>query len=177
MRRQIESHLAQARVMAAGVVPTSWASVAEASGGLARTMERLYADRPLAIVVNIPAELVVRASGEDLEEMLGNLMDNACKWAKARVVVSAAMSGGSIAMHVDDDGAGLAPSMREHVLRRGVRLDEEAPGSGLGLAIVRDLAEAYGGAVVLESSPLGGVRACLTLPAQSEATADAVIPR
>lgn len=166
MRRQIESHLAHARVTAAGVVPNARADVADAASGLARTMERLFAERALAITLNIPRDLVVRVSGEDLEEMLGNLMDNACKWARSRVDVSATITGSNVTIVVDDDGMGLEPSMREHVLRRGVRLDEESPGSGLGLAIARDLAHAYSGTLVLEASPFGGVRARLTLPAQ-----------
>src|SRR5262249_57168343 len=105
---------------------------------------------------------------EDLEEMLGNLLDNACKWARSRVQVTAtaALDTSRIAIDVDDDGVGLDPAMRDRVLRRGVRADEGAPGSGLGLAIVRELAEAYGGAIALDRSPTGGVRARLVLPAQ-----------
>ena len=167
MRRQIDSHLAQARVTAAGVAPTARASVADSARGLERTMQRLYAERGLVVAVDVPAELVVRVPVEDLEEMLGNLLDNACKWAKSRVAVSATLDGARVVIDVDDDGAGLPASMREQVLRRGVRADETAPGSGLGLAIARDLAEAYGGSVALERSPQGGVRARLTLPAQS----------
>jgi len=162
MRRQIDWHLAQARATA-GAVPGARANVADSARGLARTMERLYADRALTISVEVPADCVVRVSGEDLEEMLGNLLDNACKWARSRVTVRAALEGARVVIDVADDGAGLDPSMREQVLRRGVRADEAAPGSGLGLAIVRDLAEAYGGAVALERSPDGGVRAQLTL--------------
>jgi signal transduction histidine kinase len=99
--------------------------------------------------------------------MLGNLMDNACKWAQSRVTVRATPAGARVVIDVDDDGVGLPPSMRDHVLQRGVRADEAAPGSGLGLAIVRDLAEAYGGSIALERSPEGGVRAQLILPAAS----------
>jgi signal transduction histidine kinase len=164
MRRQIDSHLAQARATA-GVSATARANVADAVGGLVRTMERLYADRALSIQAVVPADCVVRAPLEDLEEMIGNLLDNACKWTRSRVAVSAAVDGGRIVIAVDDDGAGLSAVMREQVLQRGVRADEAAPGSGLGLAIVRDLAEAYGGSITLEPSSLGGVRARLTLPA------------
>jgi signal transduction histidine kinase len=101
---------------------------------------------------------------EDLEEMLGNLLDNACKWSKGRVTVAATAAGESVRLTVDDDGPGLEASMRERVLQRGVRADEAAPGSGLGLAIVADLADAYGGTIALDRSPLGGFRAVLTLP-------------
>jgi signal transduction histidine kinase len=127
-------------------------------------MERLYADRGLTLAVDVPADLTVRVPAEDLEEMLGNLLDNACKWAASRVVVSAVAQEQWLSIAVDDDGAGLDPAMMDEVLRRGVRGDETAPGSGLGLAIVRDLVEAYGGSVMLERSPVGGLRAHMQLP-------------
>jgi signal transduction histidine kinase len=167
MRRQIASHLAQARATAGARTSGARANVSDAARGLARTMERLHAERPLAITVDVPSDYVVRVPPEDLGEMLGNLLDNACKWATAKIVVSAARMNEHLGISVDDDGAGLDEAMREQVLRRGVRADETAPGSGLGLAIVRDLAEAYGGAIVLERSPEGGLRARLTLPIQT----------
>ena len=97
--------------------------------------------------------------------MLGNILDNACKWARARVTVSSTRVNGRIVISVEDDGPGLDPAMWERVLQRGVRADEEAPGSGIGLAIVRDLAELYGGSISLDRSPAGGLRARLDLPA------------
>ncbi len=97
--------------------------------------------------------------------MLGNLLDNACKWARSRAAIASAASDGQVVITVDDDGPGLEASMWEAVLQRGVRADETAPGSGIGLAIVRDLAELYGGSIALDRSPLGGLRATLTLPA------------
>ena len=98
--------------------------------------------------------------------MLGNLLDNACKWAGSRIEIHAAVSGRSLAICVDDDGRGLAASARDAVLRRGVRADEQVQGSGLGLSIVDDLARLYGGKLSLADSPLGGLRALLTLPAR-----------
>jgi signal transduction histidine kinase len=168
MRRQIDWHLAQARATAAGPAPGARANIDECARGLARALEHLYADRALAITVDAPADATARVPVEDLEEMLGNLLDNACKWAKSRVQVTATapLDATHIIVDVDDDGVGLDPAMRDRVLRRGVRADEGAPGSGLGLAIVRELAEAYGGAIALDRSPQGGVRARLTLPAQ-----------
>jgi signal transduction histidine kinase len=162
MQRQIDSHLAQARA-AAGVSAAARTCVGDAVSGLVRTMERLYADRALAIQANIPLDCTVRAPIEDFEEMLGNLLDNACKWTKSRVTVTARADASRVVIAVDDDGAGLNAGMREQVLKRGVRADEAAPGSGLGLAIVRDLAEAYGGSITLEQSSLGGVSAQLRL--------------
>jgi signal transduction histidine kinase len=164
MRRQIDYHLAHARAAASGATPGARASVKEAAEALVRALHRLHAERGLTIDVGA-ADVVVRCQREDLDEMLGNLLDNACKWGRSRVVLSAAAEGPSIVITVDDDGPGIDVDQRVAVLQRGVRADEAAPGSGLGLAIVRDLAEVYGGAIELCTSPLGGVRAVLRLPA------------
>jgi signal transduction histidine kinase len=126
-------------------------------------MRRLHADRGLAIEDRVPPDAVVRCQREDLDEVLGNLLDNACKWAASRVIVEAALEGAAVRVWVDDDGPGLPAEMRERVLQRGVRADEAAPGSGLGLAIVGDLVDVYGGSIVLAASPAGGLRACVTL--------------
>ena len=170
MRRQIESHLAQARAAASGVASDERTVVADAARALARTLLRLHADRGIAIDVNVAAGHAVRVAQVDFEEMLGNLLDNACKWARTRVVIEAARSGGSVVITVDDDGTGLAPELRDAMLERGARADQAEPGSGLGLAIVRDLAELYGGSIMLGASPTGGLRAQLALPASGTRT-------
>jgi signal transduction histidine kinase len=164
MRRQIDYHLAHARAAAAGTTAAVPCSIKESADGLARALHRLHAERGMAVEVQVPPHLTVRVQREDLDEMLGNLLDNACKWARGQVTIGASKSGDGVEITVDDDGAGLAEEMREAVLVRGVRLDEAAPGSGLGLAIVRDLAEIYGGSISLEASPLGGLRANLRFP-------------
>jgi signal transduction histidine kinase len=164
MRRQVESHLAHARAAASGATPGARCTVQESAAGLARTTLRLHADRGLSIDVQVPPEHAVRCQREDLDEMLGNLLDNACKWGKSRVVIASSAAPSSIVITVDDDGQGIAPSMRASVLHRGVRADEAAPGSGLGLAIVQDLAELYGGTIALDRSVSGGLRAVLALP-------------
>jgi signal transduction histidine kinase len=127
----------------------------------------LHAGRGLTLDVDVASEHLVRCQREDLEEMLGNLLDNACKWTKTRVRVAATRVDANVVIDVDDDGTGLDPSLREAVLQRGVRADEAAPGSGFGLAIVRELAELYGGKVWLTDSPLGGLRARLEFAAAS----------
>jgi signal transduction histidine kinase len=129
-----------------------------------RALLRLHAEGGIAIDVRVPQDLTVRVQREDLDEMLGNLLDNACKWGRARVTVNASATAGRVEVLVDDDGNGLAERLRNAVLQRGVRADEASPGSGLGLAIVRDLADVYGGAITLAVSPDGGLRARLLLP-------------
>jgi signal transduction histidine kinase len=128
-------------------------------------MLRLHAQRGLAIDARIDPAHAFRGRREDLDEMLGNLVDNACKWTTARVAIESVVEAGRLIVTIDDDGRGLEPSMREAVLQRGVRADEAAPGSGLGLAIVRDLADLYGGTISLSGAPGGGLRARLELPA------------
>jgi len=164
MRRQIDYHLTQARATSPGNVPGARCSVLISVEGLTRTLEKIYAARGLAIEVSVSPAHFVRGQREDLEEMLGNLLDNACKWAKSNVKIESTQEDGAVVLIVDDDGPGLAPSMRDQVLQRGVRADEAAPGSGLGLAIVRDLALLYEGSITLNESPMGGLRARLRLP-------------
>ena len=164
MRRQLDYHLAHARAAASGAPLGARSSVAESASGLARTLLRLHAGHGLSIDVNVSPDHAVRVQREDLDEMLGNLLDNACKWAKSRVTITSSLDGANILITIDDDGPGLDPAMRDAVLQRGVRADEAAPGSGFGLAIVRDLAELYGGSIALEAADAGGVRGVLRLP-------------
>ena len=163
MQRQIDYHLAQARASASGATAGARARVAPVVDGLVRTMNRLHADRGIRIDAAVDAAHAVRAHDQDLEEMLGNLLDNACKWARTRIEVRSALDNGAVVVTSDDDGPGLEAAMRDAVLNRGVRADEAAPGSGLGLAIVRDLADLYGGSIVLSQPPMGGLRATLRL--------------
>jgi signal transduction histidine kinase len=165
MRRQVDYHLAQARASASGASAGARSHVATSADALARTMQTLHVERGLTLDVDVPHEHFVRVQREDLEEMLGNLVDNACKWSRSRVEMTSRLHAGHVEIMVDDDGPGLDPSLRAKVLQRGVRADEAAPGSGLGLAIVADLVELYGGSIELVTSPLGGVRAILRLPA------------
>jgi signal transduction histidine kinase len=167
MRRQIDYHLAHARAAASGGSNAGRSSIRRSIDGLARTLLRLHADRQLSIDVRVPSTHAARVQREDLDEMLGNLLDNACKWARTQVVVESVETELGVVLTVDDDGPGLPAAMREAVLARGVRADEKGSGSGLGLAIVRDLAELYQGSISLHASPLGGLRATLTLDGSS----------
>ncbi len=169
MRHQVEHHLARARTAATAGILGARTEVAPVLGDLARTLQRIHATRQVSIEARCPDGLAFRGARQDLEEMLGNLLDNACKWARSKVAVSAADEDGRIVVLVEDDGPGLPPEERARVLERGRRLDERVPGSGLGLAIVADVAEIYGGGIVLGRSALGGLLARLTLPAPASA--------
>jgi signal transduction histidine kinase len=167
MRRYVEHHLAHARAAASGAALHARSRVADSVDGLVRTMRQLHADRSLVIDAAVDDRHRFKGRREDLDEMLGNLLDNACKWARTRVAVSSILEGDRLRMVVEDDGAGLGDEARQAVLGRGVRIDTHVPGFGLGLAIVRDLAELYGGTIVLDRSAMGGVAARVELPGDS----------
>jgi signal transduction histidine kinase len=168
MRDQIAHHLERARLAARLKVVGSVTEVLPVVTALARTMEKIYQPRGIAIDLHAPAQVRFRGERQDLEEMVGNLVDNACKWAQMRVnveVVPDAAVRPMVRIVVDDDGPGLSPGQRDQVARRGRRLDETKPGSGLGLSIVVELSTLYGGSLSLSTAPIGGLRAELVLPA------------
>jgi len=165
-QRQVDWHLKRARAAAAQGRPGLRAPVAESAQGLLRVLGRVHAERALELRADgIAPGLHFAGEAQDLQEMLGNLVDNACKWAQHAVLLTATAEGRVLRLVVDDDGPGIAAAQRDAALARGTRLDESVPGSGLGLAIVQELAQLYGGGLALEPSPLGGLRAVLTLPA------------
>lgn len=170
MRDQVSLYLDRARRAARAQGLGAVTEVKPVLAALARTLQRIHRDRGITITVDCPDGMKFRGERQDLEEMVGNLLDNACKWAAARVAVSAmpetATAGrGQLAIAVDDDGPGLPPDQREAALKRGERLDETKPGSGLGLSIVRETAAMYNGSLHLEVAGLGGLRARLIVPA------------
>lgn len=165
MQQQIDYQLARARAAAAAEVPGARVAVAPSVAAIRRTLARLYGDRDLQLAVDIASDHVFRGEQQDLEEMLGNLMDNACKWARRRVTVSSRRDGGRLTIIIEDDGPGLPTEQQGFAFVAGARFDEKVPGTGLGLAIVRDLASLYHGSIALRGSDLGGLRAELTLPA------------
>ena len=166
VRKQVDYHLSRAQAAAAVKVPGMRTAVEPVIRGLVRVMQRVHADRQLEFVVlPDPANLAFRGEEQDLQEMLGNLIDNASKWARSRIEIQVSDESGKLRVRIDDDGKGIAETERDHVLKRGVRADEQVPGTGLGLAITADLARMYGGDLVLAKSSLGGLQASLTLPA------------
>jgi len=171
MRDQVARHLERARLATRLTVVGSVTDVAPVVTALARTMEKIHRDRAIAIDVHCDEQARFRGERPDLEEMIGNLVDNACKWASSQVTIEVvrerfdAAKGQVVRIIVDDNGRGLSLSEREQVAQRGRRLDETKPGSGLGLSIVVELASLYGGGLTLGTAPLGGLRAELVLPA------------
>ena len=164
-RRQADYHLARLQAAASARIPGTRTPVSQIIEGLARTMRRIHADRQLVLTV-MPAStsLSFRGEAQELQEMLGNLLDNACKWASHRLEISTCSEDDQLHIVVDDDGAGLAVEQRDAVIRRGARADEQVPGSGLGQAIIDDLVHLSGSPIVLADSPLGGLRSALVLP-------------
>ncbi|MDP1899270.1 MAG: ATP-binding protein [Rubrivivax sp.] len=168
-RRHVDWHLARARAAAAQGVPGARVALQPVVSGLLRVMERVHAGRDLALLCE-PMEPGLTFAGEvqDLQEILGNLLDNACKWARREVRVSAtsveSRSGARLRVVIDDDGPGIDAGRRDVVMARGARLDESVPGSGLGLAIVHELVSLYGGSVLLQAAPGGGLRVEVELP-------------
>lgn len=166
-QRQIDHHLARARAAAASGTAGGRTPLRAPLQALLRVMQRLYAARGLALEMDeFSDRLEFRGEEQDLQEMVGNLLDNACKWAARRVRIDAqADAPDRLRIVIDDDGPGISEDERERIFERGVRMDEQRPGSGLGLDIVRDLAGTYGGEVSAGQSPLGGLRVTLILPA------------
>jgi signal transduction histidine kinase len=165
MREQVDHHLRRARAAARAQGSGERTEVAPVLDELARTLERIFGDKGLSIEWEADEALSFLGERQDLLEVAGNVMENACKWCRRRVTVLAeAGDFGLLRLVVEDDGPGLPAERREEVLRRGARLDESAPGSGLGLSIVDELARAYGGSIALGASALGGLRVEIFLP-------------
>ena len=164
MRRQVDHHLARARAIGRRASAHARARVWESLEAVQRAVDRLYENVTVDIAGDHDSQ--VRVERQDLDEMVGNLVENAAKYGGGRVFVTAEPRGDRVDIVVEDDGPGIPEKQREALFQRGARLDTDKPGTGLGLAIVRDVAEIYGGKVTLEESEdLGGLLARLTLPA------------
>lgn len=168
MRAQVDTHLNRAR--AAALVGTLGAktSVNNVVEALSRTFQKIYCERNLKITTDVPKNTIFLGEEQDLQEILGNLMDNSCKWSHSQVHMNVSTSNESgrrrIKIAIDDDGPGIQNEDITTAIQRGKRLDETQPGTGLGLSIVADLTALYRGNVSFEASPLGGLRVILDLP-------------
>ena len=174
MHDQVQHHLDRARMVARTGTLGGVTEVKPVVEALARVLGRIHGEKGLTITATCEDALSFQGEKQDLEEMLGNLMDNACKWAKMRIEIKAA--GGApakrgepatLTIEVADDGPGLSDTERADAKQRGKRLDESKPGSGLGLSIVSELAGLYNGRFDLDRAESGGLSARLTLPAAS----------
>lgn len=169
MSQLVTTYLDRARLATRSAVVGKKADATHVMLRLTRVMQKLNPQVTIAMVRPDASLPWFRGDEGDLEEMAGNLLDNACKWAKSSigVTVVAERSGGNanLLIKIDDDGPGLTEDEATKVLRRGVRLDEKTPGSGLGLDIVKELVDVYGGSLQLKRSVLGGLLAELRLPA------------
>ena len=165
MDRRIRHHLSRARLAALGGPERARTVLAPRVADHIAAFGKLYADKGLAYEIRIAPDTAVACEAQDLDELLGNLLDNASKWARQQVLVTADKVGPMIEMTIEDDGPGLSDQQAIDVMRPGHRLDESAPGDGFGLPITRELAELYGGTVELTPSRLGGLKAAVSLPA------------
>jgi signal transduction histidine kinase len=172
MRVQVNHYLDRARNAARSNVIGAVTEVGPVMARIVRAMNRIHEDRHIVIVSHVAEGARFRGEQQDLEEVIGNVVDNACKWARSRVIVTVdyhcppgAAERGRLRFRIDDDGPGLTPAQREEATRRGRRLDETKPGSGLGLSIVADLVGLYQGRLHLDRAPAGGLRAEIELPA------------
>lgn len=164
MRRQVDHHLARARAVGRRGAAQSRAEVWRSLEAVERAVQRLYPD--VRIDMDGDSSAAVRVERQDLDEMLGNLIENAAKYGGGSVFATVRQNGRMVEILVEDDGRGIPEAERTRIFDRGVRLDSGKPGTGLGLAIVRDVAEIYGGSVVMEESEdLGGLLVRLRLPA------------
>ena len=174
MRDQVNYYLDRARAAALAGTLGTLTEAEPVIAGLARTFAKIYRDKDLEVELAVPPDLRFRGEKQDLEEMAGNLIDNAAKWASRRVAVTVETlredDRPRFRLLIDDDGPGLPEAAREEMLKRGRRLDETKPGSGLGLSIVSDLAALYRGSLKLDASPMGGLRAILELPGDRSQT-------
>jgi signal transduction histidine kinase len=165
MRQHVDHHLRRARAAARTQGQGERTDVTEVLDELARTLARIFSEKGVAIDWDCDEDLFFLGERQDLMEIAGNAMENACKWCRGKVRVRAVADGTERwRLTVEDDGPGLTPAEREAVVRRGERLDESAPGSGLGLSIIDELARAYRGSLALEDSGLGGLKLAIELP-------------
>ncbi len=165
MANSVDRYLSQARIAGTTGVLGARADIKVIIEDLCFSMERLYKDKDLEIQHSELEGCWFRGEAQDLEEMLGNLLDNACKWARSQVLVRAERADDRLLIVVEDDGPGIPKQRQGEVLTRGRRLDEKVPGSGLGLDIAQDIARLYRGSITLGRAPGGGLRAQLDLPA------------
>lgn len=164
MDRRIRHHLGRARSAALGGPVRTRTAIASRVADLVLVLGKVNADKAITFVNQIPPGLAVACEQQDIDEMLGNVLENAFSWCRSKVAVGSSEEGRSVVLFVDDDGPGLSPEQVSQAMQPGRRLDESSPGFGFGLSITRELAELYAGSLTLERSSLGGLRVAIRLP-------------
>jgi signal transduction histidine kinase len=164
MDRRIRHHLRRARSAAIGGPVRTRTAIASRVADLALVLGKVNADKAITFRNQIPPDLSVACEQQDIDEMLGNVLENAFSWCRSKVAVGSSNEGRSIVIFIEDDGPGLPPEQMSQAMQPGRRLDESSPGFGFGLSITRELAELYAGSLTLDQSSLGGLRVAIRLP-------------
>jgi signal transduction histidine kinase len=164
MDRRIRHHLGRARSAAIGGPVRARTVIASRVTDLALVLGKVNADKAIDFVNDMPASLAVACEPQDVDEILGNVLENAFSWCRSKIAVGSLEEMRSVIIVVDDDGPGLSPEQMSQAVQAGQRLDESSPGFGFGLSITRELAELYAGSLTLDRSPLGGLRVAIRLP-------------
>lgn len=164
MQRHVDHELARVRVAANTRRQGARADLPHVLRGITETIKRSPQGEQLTWHVEAMGDIAVAIDPHDLAELLGNLVDNAAKWARSEIYATVATDGGMAVATIRDDGPGVPPAALDDLGKRGLRLDERVAGTGLGLAIVRELLDAYGGSLILTTAAEGGLRAEVRLP-------------
>lgn len=161
---RIRHHLARARKTMSGAGMGAATALSASVADLVQILSRIHAERELTLDVAVPDSIAVACAADDLDEILGNLIDNACKWARTSVNITATVEGRMVVTRIGDDGPGIAEDRIANAFLPGIRMDETVQGDGFGLTIAREVAELYGGGIVLANRPEGGLNVSLSLP-------------
>ena len=165
LQEHIDYHLGRARMAGAMNILSVATSPSERIDAISMAFDKVYAEREILLINELDTESKITVDKTDLDEMLGNLLENSYKWAHSMIRVHASIPvNNQISIIIEDDGCGIPKEKFEHVLKRGFRLDESTPGTGLGLHIVNEMAHSYRGSLALDKSPMGGLKATLTFP-------------
>lgn len=164
MERRIRHHLGRARSAAIGGPVRTRTAIAPRARDLVLVLTKVNAEKQIAFIDEIPSDLVVACELQDVDEMLGNVLENAFRWCRTTIAIRAGLQGRDVILAIEDDGPGLSPEQMAKAMQAGQRLDESSPGFGFGLSITRELAELYSGSLDLDQSALGGLLVSLRLP-------------
>jgi len=164
MERRIRHHLGRARSAATGGPVRTRTAIASRARDLVLVLAKVNAEKPVTFIDELPSDLVVACEPQDVDEMLGNVLENAFLWCRTKVAMRASLQGRDVILAIEDDGPGLSAEQTAKAMQAGQRLDESSPGFGFGLSITRELAELYSGSLDLDQSALGGLLVSLRLP-------------